>query len=219
MASRPARWPLKDHNRLILKHLQQGDGMQRAAARSVKQTRILKLLEPYTPLIVGTLPIDVHLPGSDLDIICQVKARATFAALLVRQFGKRPHFALRRTTLQKRPAIVCRFGHRDTLFEIVGMPIKTPSQRAYVHLMVEADLLNVGGRAARAAIRRLKHRGLKTEPAFAEYFGLGGKPYHAIAKLWRGIDRPLAIVSRHPQRRDRLSHGGERRIALLERRA
>jgi hypothetical protein len=121
-------------------------------------------------LIVGTLPIDVHLRESDVGIICHVKAFRTFATLLERRLGNLPLFALRTTTLQRRPAVVCSFTHQDTPFEIVGMPV-----------------------AARAAIRRLRREGLKTEPAFARHFGLAGNPYQAVAGLWRGFDRPLNL--------------------------
>jgi len=177
------RWPLADHNRLILKHLRLGDGVQRAAATSIARTGILRVLKPYAPLIVGTLPIDVHLPDSDVDVICHVKAPKAFMALLVQRFGDQPSFTLGRTTLQRKPAVVCSFRHRRTLFEIVGMPVATHTQRAYVHLMVEAALLQETG--AHAAIRRLKRQGLKTEPAFARHFKLAGDPYQAVARLWR----------------------------------
>jgi hypothetical protein len=176
-------WPLADHNRLILEHLRRGDAVQRAAARSIARTGVLKLLKPYAPLIVGTLPLDVHLPESDVDVICHVRAPKTFMSLLVQRFGDLPQFTLGRTTLQRKPAVVCGFRHRHTQFEIVGMPVPTHTQRAYVHLMAEADLLGASG--AHAAIRRLKRRGLKTEPAFARHFRLGGDPYQAVAKLWR----------------------------------
>ncbi|MBM3650722.1 MAG: DUF4269 domain-containing protein [Alphaproteobacteria bacterium] len=167
--------------------------MQRAAATAITQTRILQVLEAYAPLIVGTLPIDVHLPGSDLDIVCCAKSPGKFKALLRQRFGAWPRFAVRTTTLQQHPAVVCRFTCGSTLFEIVGMPVETSRQRAYIHLMVEADLLRLAGRRARVAIRRLKRQGLKTEPAIALCFGLGGKPYQAVEKLWRGNDQPLAF--------------------------
>lgn len=143
------------------------------------------------------MPIDVHLLGSDLDIVCCVRSPDRFSSLLIERFYRRPFFELHRTKLQKRPAVVCRFRHHDTLFEIVGMPAATSAQQAYIHLIVEADLLRIGGRPARAAICRLKYRGFATEPAFALYFGLAGEPYQAVAKLWRGIDRPLDLDAEH----------------------
>lgn len=189
-----SRWPLKDHNRLILKHLRSGDAIQKEAARCIDRIRVLQVLKPYAPLIVGTLPIDVHLPGSDVDIVCHVEAPRKFTALLKQAFGGLPSFAVRRETLQGHSAVVCAFGYRRTAFEIVGMPVETASQQAYVHLMVEADLLQIAGRSrACAAIRRLKRGGLKTEPAFAEHFKLAGEPYRAVARLWRGIDKPLDL--------------------------
>ena len=86
---------------------------------------------------------------------------------------------------QRAAAVVCASMSVRTPVEIVGMPIDSAQQRAYVHLMAEAKLLEQGGAQgsakARAAVRRLKRQSLKTEPAFAQYFGLKGAPYVAVA--------------------------------------
>jgi hypothetical protein len=178
-------WPLRHHNRLVLEVLSKGDARQRAAAKAVRRLKLLERLRRFRPLIVGTLPIDVHIPGSDLDVVCTIESSHRFIRLLGNEFGGQPGFSLGRIELQGHDSVACSFMSGSTPIEIVGMPVKSSQQRAYVHLMAEGELLEKGGAKARAAIRRLKRQGLKTEPAFARHFGLRGDPYEAVARLWR----------------------------------
>jgi hypothetical protein len=41
----------------------------------------------------------------------------------------------------------------------------------------------MGGASAYTAIRAMKLAGIKTEPAFAQYFRLAGDPYEALVQL------------------------------------
>jgi hypothetical protein len=177
-------WPLRHHNRLVLEVLSKGDTPQRAAVQAVRRLKLLERLRRFRPLIVGTLPIGVHVAGSDLDVVCTIESSHRFIRLLGNEFGNQPAFALSRTKLLGQDSVVCSFISGTTPVEIVGMPVDSSKQRAYVHLMAEADLLEKGGAQARLAIRKLRRQGLKTEPAFAKHFGLKGDPYIAVARLW-----------------------------------
>jgi uncharacterized protein DUF4269 len=50
-------------------------------------------------------------------------------------------------------------------------------------MLVEYRILHIAGDTTRQAIRDLKKEGLKTEPAFAQYFNLEGDPYQALIEL------------------------------------
>jgi hypothetical protein len=61
-------------------------------------------------------------------------------------------------------------------------------------MAVEARLLALGGEEARVKIQELKRAGLKTEPAFAQYFQLAGNPYQALLHLAQRSDDELATT-------------------------
>ena len=67
--------------------------------------------------------------------------------------------------------------------ELFGQPCPVQRQRACRHLIAEARLLALGGAEARDAIRKRKRSGMKTEPAFADYFRLEGDPYDVLEAL------------------------------------
>ena len=67
--------------------------------------------------------------------------------------------------------------------EIFGQAVPTAQQNGFRHLLVEAAVLEAGGRTWRRAVRQLKKQGLKTEPAFAFLLQLTGDPYVALLEL------------------------------------
>ncbi|MFQ5649835.1 MAG: DUF4269 domain-containing protein [bacterium] len=69
-------------------------------------------------------------------------------------------------------------------------------QNAYRHLMVCNRLLRIGGNKARQQILELRGRGMKTEPAFAAYFGLKGDPYQVLLELEALDEQELARTMR-----------------------
>ena len=67
-------------------------------------------------------------------------------------------------------------------------------------MIAEARLLSLAGESAKQAIRALKKQGIKTEPAFARYFGLLGDPYETLYALADASEAKLRdIVNRAPR--------------------
>ncbi len=143
---------------------------------------IYSVLSQYDPLFVGTLPIDVDIPGSDVDVICDVSDHAAFARLLTENYGDQPGFEVISPATEN-SYTVCRFSCVTFDIEIYGEDRPVREQNAWRHMEAERKLLLVGGEDARLAIRSLKRSGLKTEPAFAEHFGIGGNPYDALLEV------------------------------------
>ncbi len=178
-------------------YLETGPTTQRLAHAALVQANIFTLLAEFHPALAGTLPLAIDIPGSDLDILCEVYDFASFAALIQHHYAHLPDFYQNEKHLNDIPSHVSRFtwelietGGNPTEratpheirfpIEIVAQPIPVREQRAFRHLRAEAHLLEQGGDPARAAIRALKLFGIKTEPAFGQYFGLVGDPYQIL---------------------------------------
>jgi hypothetical protein len=154
-----------------------------AALSALKQSNVLQLLTDFQPTLVGTIPLDIDIPGSDLDILCEVYDFAHFASLLQQHFSHIPDFQEKEKELNEIPSHITRFTFHSFMFEIVAQPLPITDQRAYRHMLAEAHLLDQGGKSAREAIRMLKLSGMKTEPAFGVYFRLDGDPFQALLDL------------------------------------
>ena len=166
-------------------YLQRGTPTQRRAYAALTELGIMAALGAYDARLAGTIPLDVDIPGSDLDILCQVdEARMdAFSELLRRKYGRRPGFVLTRKQRYGHPIVLCDFTCCGFPIQVYGSPAPVDTQRAWVHLLAEARLLAGAGPETREAVRALKLAGMKTEPAFAQVFGLSGDAYEALYEL------------------------------------
>jgi diadenosine tetraphosphate (Ap4A) HIT family hydrolase len=168
---------------LSLAYLREGTPRQRAAAAALAKLGVFEKLAAFGPLLAGTIPLDVDLPESDLDVLCEVHDLDAFEAAAQASFGHHDGFAAHRAEHQGLPTAVVRFQAEGFAFELFGQPLAAAEQQAFLHLLAEARLLAAGTSDDREAIRTLKAEGLKTEPAFAERFALPGEPYATLRRL------------------------------------
>lgn len=169
-----------------ISYLARGNTRQRRAYRALQSLGVFDILRLYSPVLAGTIPLDIDVEQSDLDIICEVGATSDLTAFeraVKDTFGAREDFQIERTTVKGMPTVFARFTFDGLPVEIFGQPRPVTEQNAYRHMVVEARLLSIGGQDARRAIRQMRRAGLKTEPAFARYFDLAGDPYEALLEL------------------------------------
>lgn len=148
---------------------------------ALARSGVIEALAAFDPHLVGTPPLGIAVPDSDLDIVCEVHDADAFIRTLTAAFGAMPGFALRQSHALN--ALICGFVAHGWLFEIFGQPIPVTQQHGWRHYEAERRLLALGGEPMRGAIMALREQGLKTEPAFARLLGLGGDPYAALLEL------------------------------------
>ena len=155
------------------------------AAEILDHHRLIDCLVAYQPEIVGTLPLAIDTPNSDIDILCNAPDLTVFSEFSDRAVG---HFDGYR--IHKRPATSHVAAALVVRFECDGLPVEifatncpTRSQFGFVHMLVEARILFVMGDEFASQVRELKQSGIKTEPAFATLLGLSGDPYIELAEL------------------------------------
>ncbi len=164
-------------------YLQTGSPRQRSAFRALTRLRALAALRAHDAVLAGTIPLNIDIENSDLDIICEAHDLTAFTQLVTEQFERHAGFAVEQKIREGIPRVVARFRFADFPVEIFAQPVPVRRQRAFRHMVVEARLLALGGEAARQSIRAFKQSGLKTEPAFARYFGISGDPYLELLRL------------------------------------
>lgn len=164
-----------------LDYLKCGNEKQRRAYEILSGYGIFEKLKKYTPLLAGTIPIEIDTEESDLDIICDVKNKEEFKKLLSAVFSE---FNINIETLavNGKEVIVGNFMADGLPIEIFGQDTPSAEQNAYCHMMAEYRILQEKGASFRHKIIALKEQGIKTEPAFGMLLGLEN-PYEDLLKF------------------------------------
>jgi len=174
-------------------YLKLGNERQKNAYSVLNKLKIFKILREYNPTLVGTIPIEIDISESDLDIICEVYELEEFEELVIKSFNKYDNFHIERQTVKGLLTSIAYFGYSNFLIEIFGQPKSVIEQNGYRHMIVEKKLLEISGESARKQIKKLKKLGLKTEPAFAKYFNLKGDLFDELLKLSRLNKKELIL--------------------------
>jgi hypothetical protein len=166
---------------LDITYLKFGNQKQQKVYQVLVKNKIMEKLLIYTPILVGTIPLDIDLETSDIDIICYVRDENQFIEALNSYFQNMKGFTITKNTTFN--SIKANFYIEDLEFEIFGQDLESFKQNAYQHMIIEHCILVKRGEQFRQEIIKLKRQGLKTEPAFAKLLGLKGDPYQELLKL------------------------------------
>ena len=177
-----------------IEYLREGTARQRLAYRTLSDLGIFDVLAKYCPVLAGTVPIDLDVESSDLDIVCEAHDLDTFEKDVAEAYGRFAEFEIHRTESMGVPASVVNFRTEHFPVQIFAQGLPVARQRAYRHMIAEARLLRLAGEGARRALRALRRQGVKTEPAFGEYFRLEGDPYDKLYDLAEASDQELLAI-------------------------
>lgn len=166
-----------------IEYLQHGSNRQRQAYSILTENQILLKLKRFDPILAGTIPLQIDIENSDLDIICCFAEREEFQKSIIDNFSTEKSFKIKELQSLDTFAIVANFFVDEFEIEIFGQNIPTKQQFAYRHLIAEHSILNERGEQFRKQIIALKEQGHRTEPAFALALGLTGNPYTELLKF------------------------------------
>jgi hypothetical protein len=161
-------------------YLKIGNDKQRLAYATLTNNKILTVLQQFNPILVGTIPINIDIENSDLDIICYCKNRNEFTNIIKDKFGDAKEFKIRKLDGQEPGAVIVNFKIDCFEIEIFGEGTPTRQQNAYRHMIIESKLLSERDETFRQKIIDLKRQGYKTEPAFGIALGFTGDPYTGL---------------------------------------
>ena len=164
-------------------YLQSGNPRQQLAYAELMQLNIFEILKPWNPLLAGTIPIEIDIPSSDLDILCECSDQEAFQDELKEAFGTQQNFELYTKSIRELPCTICRFSGSHFEIEVFGQDTPSHRQYGFRHMLIEHQILLEKGPEFRQGIIDLKKSGYKTEPAFAKLLGLDGDPYEALLQF------------------------------------
>lgn len=163
-----------------LSYLEKGNESQILYFQILNNHRIIEILKEYDPVVAGTIPLEIDIHSSDLDIICNVRDFEQFKSVLIKEFGSCSCFSIKQKQLHGIDSLICRFYVVEKLIEIVGQNVPVEDQIAYRHMLIECEILDYFGQDFKNKIIELKKSGLKTEAAFASLLEIKGDPYQML---------------------------------------
>lgn len=184
---------------LTLDYLRTGTEKQKKTFDILQQNHIFNLLADYHPILVGTIPLNIDISGSDIDIICGVADFTAFSHFLCLLFSHLTGFRIDNYKIDTIPVVLCNFYIDEMEIEIFASTGDPKIFNGYRHLLIEHRILTLAGEDFKNRIIELKQDGLKTEPAFASLLQLSGDPYQALLALENQSDNLLKQMIRNTQ--------------------
>ncbi|KHL25965.1 phage capsid protein [Croceibacterium mercuriale] len=160
---------------------------------ALERTGVLPKLAEFYPHVVGTPPLGLDLPTSDIDVVCFAPDADAFTCVVWNTFGTQAKFRMWQKIKLDRP-VVASFSAAGWTIELFGQASPILEQYGWRHFLVEQRLLTLGGEIFRAAVMAWRNKGMKTEPAFAAVLGLHGDPYQALLNLEGCSDMELTAL-------------------------
>ncbi|WP_102028404.1 DUF4269 domain-containing protein [Salirhabdus sp. Marseille-P4669] len=156
--------------------LRTGNPRQQLAYENIIKLNILKDFKDYNPTLCGTIPLNIDVENSDLDIIMEAYHLNAFKEKIIRRYGHLSKFRITEKVIRERKVVKANFLYGGFEFELFGQPQPVCEQNAYLHMVIENALLKVDS-SMRQKVRDLKRKGYKTEPAFCKLLNIPGDPY------------------------------------------
>ena len=169
-----------------INYLKSGNEKQQRAYNCLKNLQLLEKLSSFNSILVGTIPIEIDIATSDLDVVCQYSNQAEFATCVKENFEEQTDFTLHST----QDYLVASFVAYDFAIEIYGEKHSVFEQNAFRHMVIEHRLLTLASAHFKEQIIALKEKGVKTEPAFGQLLGLAN-PYVDLLGLEVKSDEEL----------------------------
>lgn len=160
-----------------IEYLKTGNPRQIQAYKTLTQNKVLEFLSEFDPILVGTIPINIDIENSDLDIVCYWKNKTEFIDKASATFKNKSEFKIQEITINEHESVIANFKINDFEIELFGQNIPTKDQNGYKHMIIEHQILESKGENFRLEIINLKQNGYKTEPAFGKLLGLKSNPY------------------------------------------
>ncbi|WP_126971708.1 DUF4269 domain-containing protein [Gynurincola endophyticus] len=163
-----------------INYLKKGNELQKQLYDVLVSYHIMDRLSDYQPVITGTIPIEINIATSDVDIILYATELKCLQDKLITHFSHFKNFEIYTDIINTATVVITTFTLNGFCFELFAQAVPTTDQYAYLHMIKEYEILQQQPETFKKEIIKLKESGIKTEPAFAQLLGLEGNPYEAL---------------------------------------
>ncbi|MCL6217606.1 DUF4269 domain-containing protein [Zunongwangia sp. M21534] len=156
-----------------LDYLKHGSTIQQLAYHELSVLKIMWVLDEFHPVLTGTIPLDIAISSSDLDISCTVKNHDEFKQKLFKNYAEQSDFSFKTTSRFGETASICCFEGEHFKIEIFGQHLEVTQQNAYRHMIIDHKILKENDNNFSREIIKLKREGLKNRACFRKIASIG----------------------------------------------
>jgi Domain of unknown function (DUF4269) len=163
----------------------------------LQEDGLLDVLSPYSPVMVGTYPLNIAGPQDPVEIVCRAVELPAFARTLERSYGDREGFVLHPGSLDNEPAVFAEFS-------LDGMPVEVSAQAQHVNQRLGRATLGIdrvldeSGELARDRLRSRVANGQDWLDAAMEQFNLDRMAIESLSTANPGLVRQVMGIKGAP---------------------
>ena len=146
-------------------YLRQGNARQRQAYALLTEHAVMETLQPFDPILVGSIPLNVGTETSDIDIICCWQTKSELVDAVLRAFGTAENFSITDKNTDEGCIVRCQLTLHGVDIEIFGSSVPSDQQNAYKRMLAKYEIIERNGEDFRQAVVNLKQKGIKTGEA------------------------------------------------------
>ncbi len=156
----------------------------------VQSDGVMDVLSPYSPIVVGTYPLEIAGPDDPVEIVCRAVDLPAFARTIERSHGDREGFAVYGGSLDDEDAVFAEFT-------VDGLPIEISAQSEHVHQRLGRATLGIdhvlteSGELARNRLRGRVANGQDWLDAAMEQFDLTRAALESLSTANPGLVRTV----------------------------
>lgn len=156
---------------------------------------VLEHFKSFTPLVVGTFPLNLETQHSDIDIILSSVNLNQLENSIIEFCSKFLDFKFSKTLIQNEITLLINFTFQNKAFELFAQSNHSIDQNAFRHFFIEERLLKIGGPSFKEKIMSFRNSGHKTEPSFCLALGLSSDDsYNYLLELQNKSEQELKVL-------------------------
>ncbi len=119
---------MKNKDFINIDYLKHGNIKQQNAYKVLKEIDIFNVLRKFNPILVGTIPINIDIENSDLDIVCEVYDFKEFQKIVEDRYSMFSKFHISNNSTDNETILTINFYVNDIEIEIYAQSLDSCKQ-------------------------------------------------------------------------------------------
>src|SRR5690606_26901372 len=126
-----------------ISYLKNGSPVQQNLYQILTSEKVFEKLNAFNPVLIGTFPLDITTPESDVDIACHVVDVESFRKIMFSCFGQREAYCFKGEMVRKKVVRIATFKLEGGPLAVYGENARLPDGGGSKHRLTEVDIMHL----------------------------------------------------------------------------